>query len=126
MACWGPHEDRLLYPSSTKHLLHAPSLTQVQPSELEGILGQLLLPDNAAIQAAQAQLKVIFKRPESVVALVSVLTTSQNEGVRQMAATMLRQRVTKSWMRLPADVKAHVKQTLIASVTSDPSYVGML
>lgn len=95
--------------------------TQMQTSELEGILGQLLLPDNAAIQHAQAQLKQFFKRPDSISALVTVLTTSQNEGVRQMAATMLRQRVTKSWMRVPADIKAQVKQTLIASVTADPA-----
>lgn len=96
---------------------------QLQNSELEGILAQLLLPDNTVIQAAQAQLKQLFKRPDAVIALVNVLTTSQNEGVRQMAATVLRQRVTKSWMRIPAETKAMVKQTLVASVTTDPAYV---
>lgn len=67
-----------------------------------------------------------MKRPDSLPALVNVLMSSQDEGIRQMSATMLRQRITKSWMRVGADVKGVVKQSLITSVTNDPSYVYLL
>lgn len=107
-------------------VLNAHAVHQLQNPELEAILGQLLQPDNATIQTAQGQLKQFMKRPDSLPALVNVLMSSQDEGVRQMSATMLRQRITKSWMRVGVEVKAVVKQSLITSVTNDPSYVDPL
>lgn len=88
------------------------------------ILQQLLLSDNDAVQNAQTQLKAFMKQSDSLTSLATVLTANQEDGVRQMAATLLRQRITKSWIRVPADAKAYIKQILLTCVIGDKSYVG--
>jgi hypothetical protein len=99
---------------------------QVQNPQLVAILQQLLLSDNDAVQNAQSQLKKFMKQPDSLTSLATILTANPDDGVRQMAATLLRQRITKSWIRVAADAKAYIKHTLLTCVISDKSYAMCL
>uniref|UniRef100_A0AAJ7SL58 Importin-4-like n=1 Tax=Petromyzon marinus TaxID=7757 RepID=A0AAJ7SL58_PETMA len=81
--------------------------------ELEAVLLQLLVPDNAVIQQATAELKVAFRSPAIIAALCSVLTGSQNPQVRQLAAVLLRRRAGRQWKRLTDDTKISLKPIIL-------------
>jgi hypothetical protein len=100
------------------------SRSQVHSAELVSILQQLLLSDNDAVQNAQSLLKKFMKQPDSLVALSTVLTADLDDGVRQMAATLLRQRITKSWIRVGAEARQFIKQVLVTTVINDKAYVS--
>eukprot|EP01134_Creolimax_fragrantissima_P003802 CFRG3802T1 len=87
---------------------------------LEGLLCQLLTPDNDVIQRATVEIKRILKSPAGLQTLVTVICTSNNEGARQMGATLLKQRIASSWMKLTPDFKQAIKDALLHLVLNDP------
>ncbi|VAH89036.1 unnamed protein product [Triticum turgidum subsp. durum] len=70
---------------------------------LELLLIQFLMPDNDA--------------------LVHHLRTAKTPNVRQLAAVLLRKKITSHWPKLPPHAKASLKQALIDSITLDNSHL---
>lgn len=83
--------------------------------QLEGILGRLLVPDNAVIEQATVELRVFFQNPvdQVVPALVAVLSSSPSPQARQFAAILLRRRVVKQWVKLSPEIHAMLRQSLL-------------
>ncbi|XP_017325180.1 importin-4 [Ictalurus punctatus] len=81
--------------------------------ELEHILSQLTLPDNAAIQKATAQLKQAFKDPDVIPALCEVMTGSTDPQIRQSAVVMLRMRVKKHWKKIIPEHRERLKEVVL-------------
>ncbi|OAE28961.1 hypothetical protein AXG93_2960s1400 [Marchantia polymorpha subsp. ruderalis] len=88
--------------------------------QLEFLLLQFLVPDNAARKAAEEQIRKLSKDSQIVPALLHHIRTAQAPNVRQLAAVLLRKKVTGHWMRLPAEAKNSAKSILLESVTADP------
>ncbi|KAG6541698.1 hypothetical protein Mapa_016963 [Marchantia paleacea] len=88
--------------------------------QLEFLLLQFLVPDNAARKAAEEQIRKLSKDSQIVPALLHHIRTAQAPNVRQLAAVLLRKKVTGHWMRLPAEGKNSAKSILLESVTADP------
>ncbi|CAM6083186.1 unnamed protein product [Calypogeia fissa] len=88
---------------------------------LENLLLQFMLPDNNARKAAEEQIRKLSKDVQIVPALVQLVRSAQNPAVRQLAAVILRKKITGHWMRLAPDVKNSSKVALLDSVTTDPS-----
>ncbi|XP_064641472.1 importin-4-like [Lineus longissimus] len=90
-------------------------------SNLESVLANLLVPDNAVIQQATLTLKELSKDPSIVPALCNVLHTSQDPQVRQYAAVLLRRRIQKSkqWQGLPAVISESIRASLIQVLISE-------
>ncbi|XP_042330339.1 importin-4 isoform X2 [Sceloporus undulatus] len=84
--------------------------------ELEKILSDLLQPDNAIIQQATAQLKEALKQPQALSHLSHVMSNCQDPRIRQLAAVLVRRRLTKHWKKLSGTeqdrLKSHVLTTL--------------
>ncbi|XVE85510.1 hypothetical protein DITRI_Ditri17bG0096400 [Diplodiscus trichospermus] len=88
---------------------------------LELLLIQFLMPDNDARRQAEEQIKRLAKDPQVVPALVQHLRTAKTPNVRQLAAVLLRKKITGHWAKLPPHVKQLVKQSLIESITMEHS-----
>ncbi|XP_050375567.1 uncharacterized protein LOC126793165 [Argentina anserina] len=88
---------------------------------LELLLIQFLMPDNDARRQAEDQIKRLAKDPQVVPALVQHLRTAKTPNVRQLAAVLLRKKITGHWAKLSPQLKSLVKQSLIESITMEHS-----
>ncbi|PWA69088.1 ARM repeat superfamily protein [Artemisia annua] len=88
---------------------------------LELLLIQFLMPDNDARRQAEDQIKRLAKDPQVVPALVHHLRTAKTPNVRQLAAVLLRKKITGHWPKLSAQLRQLVKQSLIESITLEHS-----
>ncbi|KAJ4874232.1 ARM repeat superfamily protein [Raphanus sativus] len=88
---------------------------------LELLLIQFLMPDNDARRQAEDQIKRLAKDPQVVPSLVQHLRTAKTPNVRQLAAVLLRKRITGHWAKLSPQMKQEVKQSLIESITVENS-----
>lgn len=89
---------------------------------LELLLIQFLMPDNDTRRQAEEQIRRLARDPQVVPALVHHLRTAKTPNVRQLAAVLLRKKITSHWPKLPPDSKASLKQALIDSITLDHSH----
>ncbi|KAJ9640361.1 hypothetical protein H2199_005900 [Coniosporium tulheliwenetii] len=82
--------------------------------EFVGLLESLLQPDTERVKAATASLnKNYYTSPESLKALLHILTTHPTSQLRQLAAVEARKLVSKHWAKLPADQKPQIRQQLL-------------
>ncbi|KAI9071084.1 hypothetical protein K1719_046949 [Acacia pycnantha] len=88
---------------------------------LELLLIQFLMPDNDARRQAEDQIKRLAKDPQVIPALVQHLRTAKTPNVRQLAAVLLRKKITGHWAKLSPQLKQLVKQSLIESITMEHS-----
>ncbi|KAF3435189.1 hypothetical protein FNV43_RR22276 [Rhamnella rubrinervis] len=88
---------------------------------LELLLIQFLMPDNDARRQAEEQIKRLAKDPQVVPALVQHLRTAKTPNVRQLAAVLLRKKITGHWAKLSPQLKHLVKQSLVESITMEHS-----
>lgn len=88
---------------------------------LELLLIQFLMPDNDARRQAEDQIKRLAKDPQVVPALVHHLRTAKTPNVRQLAAVLLRKKITGHWGKLSPQLRQLVKQSLIESITVEHS-----
>ncbi|KAI5661542.1 hypothetical protein M9H77_20865 [Catharanthus roseus] len=88
---------------------------------LELLLIQFLMPDNDARRQAEDQIKRLVKDPQVVPALVHHLRTAKTPHVRQLAAVLLRKKITGHWAKLSPQLRQLVKQSLIESITVEHS-----
>lgn len=88
---------------------------------LELLLIQFLMPDNDARRQAEDQIKRLAKDPQVVPALVQHLRTAKTPNVRQLAAVLLRKKITGHWAKLSPQLRQLVKESLIQSITIEPS-----
>lgn len=91
---------------------------------LELLLIQFLMPDNDARRQAEEQIKRLAKDPQVVPALVQHLRTAKTPNVRQLAAVLLRKKITGHWAKLSPQLKHMVKQSLIESITMEHRWVA--
>ncbi|CAM8919178.1 unnamed protein product [Rhodiola kirilowii] len=88
---------------------------------LELLLIQFLMPDNDARRQAEDQIKRLAKDPQVVPALIHHLRTAKTPNVRQLAAVLLRKKITGHWAKLTPQLRQLVKQSLIESITLEHS-----
>ncbi|KAL5156972.1 putative importin subunit beta-4 [Glycine soja] len=88
---------------------------------LELLLIQFLMPDNDARRQAEDQIKRLAKDPQVVPALVQHMRTAKTPNVRQLAAVLLRKKITGHWAKLSPQLKQLVKQSLIETITMEHS-----
>ncbi len=89
--------------------------------ELEGMLRKLLEPDTAVVAFATKILKKFLKNPSCVVPLLSMLSDSPHDEIRQLSCVLLRNKINVHWMRLPSETRDHSKKLLLQRLASEPS-----
>ncbi|KAJ8759634.1 hypothetical protein K2173_009281 [Erythroxylum novogranatense] len=79
------------------------------------------MPDNDARRQAEDQIKRLAKDPQVVPALLQHLRSAKTPNVSQLAAVLLRKKITGHWPKLSPQLKHLVKQSLIESITMEHS-----
>ena len=90
---------------------------------LELLLIQFLMPDNDARRQAEDQIKRLAKDPQVVPALVQHMRTAKTPNVRQLAAVLLRKKITGHWAKLSPQLKQLVMQSLIETITMEHRFL---
>ncbi|KAL6545742.1 hypothetical protein OROGR_009616 [Orobanche gracilis] len=88
---------------------------------MELLLIQFLMPDNDARRQAEDQIKRLSKDPQVVPALIHHLRTAKTPNVRQLAAVLLRKKITGHWAKLSPQLRQLVKQSLTESIIVEHS-----
>ena len=92
----------------------------VDPSELERLLGQLLTPGTEAIRESEEALRRALGQPQFVVDLFAQIQHSSLPQVRQLAAVLVRRRITAHWPKLDVAVRVQLQAVLLARLPIEP------
>lgn len=83
-------------------------------SSLEATLKQTLVPDSAVVQAAVSKLqKELYTHRLAIPSLLQLVQSSQDEGVKQLAAVEARKRVIAAWSDLDASMKPSIREVVL-------------
>lgn len=81
---------------------------------LENTLSMVLLPDNETIKQATHHLKTeFFNKTVSLPALIQVLQSSENEGVKKLAAVEAKKLVEKYWDELDDSIQQSIRDSIL-------------
>ncbi|KAJ7294729.1 hypothetical protein O6H91_18G079600 [Diphasiastrum complanatum] len=89
--------------------------------QLELLLLQFLMPDNEARRNAEEQIKQLAKDPQLVPALLHQIRAARSPNVRQLAAVLLRKKITGHWMKLTPQIRDSVKSSLLEGIAVEHS-----
>lgn len=88
---------------------------------LENTLSMVLLPDNEAIKQATSHLKnEFFNKTVSLPALIQILQTSSNEGVKKLAAVEAKKLVPKYWDEIDDTIQQSIRDSILPFALSYP------
>ena len=88
--------------------------------EFVSLLQALLQPDTQKVKAATGQLnKTYYSSPQSLPALIHILTSHQDDTLRHLAAVEARKLVSKHWAAVPEAQKPQLRESLIQSTTNE-------
>ncbi|EIW66019.1 importin beta-4 subunit [Tremella mesenterica] len=95
---------------------------------LHQLLEASLVTDTNVVKRATAQLNTQFyKKAHCIPALYEISATSQNQGVRQLAAVELRKRISagdgKLWKKINPTLRNQIKESLLARLTQEPTSI---
>uniref|UniRef100_A0A8V0XMU2 Importin 4 n=1 Tax=Gallus gallus TaxID=9031 RepID=A0A8V0XMU2_CHICK len=108
-------------------------LSKMAAPELQAVLEQLLEPDNAVIQQATARLREAFADPRTPERLAEIVVGAARPQLRQLAAVLLRRRLSGGrWrhldpelrLRLPSLLAEALEKETDRSVLPSLSHVG--
>jgi hypothetical protein len=81
---------------------------------LENTLSMVLLPDNEAIKQATTHLKnEFFNKTVSLPALIQILQSSPNDGVKKLAAVEAKKLVEKYWDELDDSIQQSIRDSIL-------------
>ncbi|MCJ1477838.1 hypothetical protein MMC13_006511 [Lambiella insularis] len=88
------------------------------------LLESVLAPDTARVKAATATLrKDYYTSPQSLAALLQILTSHDSPQLRQLAATQARSLVPKHWSSVPDDHKAQIRTHILQSTLNEQTSI---
>lgn len=91
-------------------------------NQLEQVLGAVLSPDSEAIKAATKKLKTdYYPQAQSFPALVQILQSSSNDGVKQLAAVEAKKLVSKQWESQDEALRQQMRDSLLQFAFTYPS-----
>jgi len=94
---------------------------QQNVANYEHLLAQILQPNTEAVQQAVTELNKLLKHPSSIQNLAHVLLNSSIEGVRQLAAVVMRKKLVRHWGKLQEDFQTQFREALLQRVVVEPS-----
>nr|XP_048676131.1 importin-4 isoform X3 [Caretta caretta] len=94
----------------------------MEPGGLGRVLSDLLQPDNALIQQATAQLREAFRHPEVLPQLCQLLAGAPDPQIRQLAAVLLRLRLTKHWRKLNPEEQDRLKSLVLGALQQEAEH----
>ncbi|KAJ4463105.1 putative importin beta-2 subunit family protein [Paratrimastix pyriformis] len=100
--------------------LVTPPTQPLPPAELEARLALYMVPDTVALEQNRQFFLEYVKGTWSVGQLMQQIQSSQNPGVRQVAATLLRKSIITIWYQLPPAERAQHRASMLSVLVNDP------
>ncbi|XP_062945038.1 importin-4 [Cynocephalus volans] len=94
----------------------------MEPSGLEQILRELLLPDTERIRRATEQLQIALRDPAALPALCDLLVSAADPQIRQFAAVLTRRRLSTRWRRLAAEQRESLKSLVLTALQRETEH----
>ncbi|KAM5235871.1 importin-4 isoform 2-T2 [Ctenodactylus gundi] len=94
----------------------------MEPSGLEAILRELLLPDTMRIRRATEQLQMALRDPAALPALCDLLASAADPQIRQFAAVLTRRRLSTRWRRLAVEQRESLKSLVLAALQRETEH----
>ncbi len=88
--------------------------------ELETLLGRVLQHESTTIREAEEVLRKAMTKPAFICDLFERVQTSPSPQVRQLAAVLMRRRISSHWCKLGKGVQQQLQAALLALLTSEP------
>lgn len=93
-------------------------------SQLEQLLNAVLQPSNGSLKEATKTLQTQFyTQPAALPALLHILQSGSNDGLKQLAGVEARKLVPTQWTSIDAGVQAEIKTSLLSSAFSEPTEI---
>lgn len=92
----------------------------ITPDELANILTQLFQPNTEIVKKATAFLKEYFKRIKALENLLILMSTHQEQNIRQVSCVYLRKIIGNLWMNLPQANQLQTKTLLLQRFLDEP------
>lgn len=86
---------------------------------LNGLIERLLQPNTEIIRAASGEINEILKNPESIRALFMLLLQSNDPGVKQYCAVLVRLKLHGHWTSVDDSIREEIKKTVINFLLAD-------
>ncbi|KAM6200920.1 importin-4 [Rhynchocyon petersi] len=94
----------------------------MEPTGLEEILRELLLPDTERIRRATEQLQTALRDPAAFPALCDLLASAADPQIRQFAAVLTRRRLSTRWRRLAVEPRERLKSLVLTSLQRETEH----
>ncbi|XP_007947405.1 importin-4 [Orycteropus afer afer] len=94
----------------------------MEPTGLEQLLRELLLPDTERIRRATEQLQIALRDPAALPALCDLLASAADPQIRQFAAVLIRRRLSTRWRRLAAEPRESLKSLVLTSLQRETEH----
>ncbi|XP_005377086.1 PREDICTED: importin-4 [Chinchilla lanigera] len=94
----------------------------MEPTGLEAILRELLLPDTERIRRATEQLRIALRDSSALPALCDLLASASDPQIRQFAAVLTRRRVSTRWRRLALEQRESLKSLVLAALQRETEH----
>lgn len=108
---------------ATGRALDMASLPSFAPEQLETLLAQALRPSTETIRQVEAELRRALAKPTFICDLFDRLQHSAHAEIRQMAAVLVRRRISTHWLRLEANVRHELQAVLLQRLANEPERV---
>ena len=95
-------------------------MDNLTPETLTPILSQLFQPDTTIVVQATAILKQHFKTVKAVENLLVLMSTAQDQNLRQISCVYLRKLIPRLWGNLTVDNQFTTKNLLLERFLNEP------
>ncbi len=96
------------------------TVAQIGVSELAQLLGKLFQPNTEAIKQATAILKDYFKYIQALENLLILMSSSEDQNIRQVSCIYLRKIIGNLWMQLAQENREKTKALLLQRFIDEP------
>ncbi|XP_004463436.1 LOW QUALITY PROTEIN: importin-4 [Dasypus novemcinctus] len=94
----------------------------MEPTGLEQVLRELLLPDTERIRRATEQLQTALRDPAALPALCDLLISAADPQIRQFAAVLTRRRLSSRWWRLAVEQRESIKSLVLTALQRETEH----
>ncbi|KAL9646889.1 hypothetical protein ABK040_013749 [Willaertia magna] len=91
--------------------------------DLELCLTNLMVPNSDIIKQAEGVIKGFLKHKECLAGFVQQIQHSQNAGVRQLSAVLMRLKLKKHWKKIEGTTREEIKLALLNSLLQEPTHI---
>ncbi len=114
-------QQQQMMPASNAPTLPFSSIANAE--QLDQVLQLLLTPNSASVKLGEEYLKVFCKQESCIPALIQQIQLTKSEGIKQLAAVLVRSRIPSFWPKLDTSLRQQLQNVLLQNVLQEKLFV---